>query len=723
MGSNLLLFFAGKCGGVTWRKRGAGRVSHDRPRTRTPRRGHYRTPSRPTRRILTRLEKQSSSEDSCSSSSSSSACTTPDRRPTRPSPRQNKVQTSSTTKSREAELTGQSASSISGEHSSRSNSSTNRPTPSPPSPPSPPAKAAVERATPSPPSKASAAASPPKGASDRPGKRGSPNNGATRRPPQRCRSVSPGTRAAHFAAATQCSNKNNTNNENNRNTGNCENNSSKSQKRKSNASPSRGHNSAPRHAAERESRPVSPAHHSHSKTSRKDSHSTDGSSSEEPVVIYEKTTYRPPPPDAHRTPLGSASKEAARTPQAPPSKDAQRRTEAEPRPKEDAACKPKSSPVPAPSEAPRPAPPRKEEAPSLTVSSGTPPRSSSGRSPSSEGVSTAPREESSDVSVVCAVRAPEELAPRCLPKALPLDEVRLPVPPGACRSESAAAKSLPPDVVIVPADPPHEEPKCQRERATEGAPRVCIASEPPLDLARDHPLGHPLGHAHPRTTEGPAVPSPARECKRPVCSSATTSLSVCSRSGASSVNNVAFCPGDNRVSEAAVSARSSASVASVDQGRFVSAAVSHHDTGVKNGVVGHSASSVVVSSVTAPICDGVTTVPSVTSVSIVAGTPSAIVSAVAWSSESNKVNTTSSNSSSGSVCSSGGSGSSRGCGEVAGVVSGRAVTITATSGPGPTCASRVASPPCVSITAVVRTAAAPAPAAAAPAAASPAGPQ
>ncbi|ROT84240.1 hypothetical protein C7M84_022572 [Penaeus vannamei] len=502
MGSNLLLFFAGKCGGVTWRKRGAGRRST----------------------------------------------------------------------------------------------------------PSPPAKAAVERATPSPPSKASAAASPPKGASDRPGKRGSPNNGATRRPPQRCRSVSPGTRAAHFAAATQCSNKNNTNNENNRNTGNCENNSSKSQKRKSNASPSRGHNSAPRHAAERESRPVSPAHHSHSKTSRKDSHSTDGSSSEEPVVIYEKTTYRPPPPDAHRTPLGSASKEAARTPQGPPLKEAPRRTEAEPRPKEDvAACRPKSSPAPAPSEAPRPAPPRKEEAPSITVSSGTPPRSSSGRSPASEGVSAAPREESSDVSVVCAVRAPEELAPRCLPKALPLDEVRLPVPPGACRSESAAAKSLPPDVVIVPADPPHEEPK-------------------------DHPLGHPLGHAHPRTTEGPAAPSPARECKRPVCSSA----SACTRSGVSSVSSVGFCPGDNRVSEAAVSARSSASVASVDQGRFVSAAVSQHDTGVKNGVVGHSASSVVVSSVTAPLCDGVTTVSSVTSVSIVAGTPSAIVSAVAWSSESNK---------------------------------------------------------------------------------------
>ncbi|KAK7083368.1 hypothetical protein SK128_027543, partial [Halocaridina rubra] len=42
------------------------------------------------------------------------------------------------------------------------------------------------------------------------------------------------------------------------------------------------------------------------------------------------------------------------------------------------------------------------------------------------------------------------------------------------------------------------------------------------------------------------------------------------------------------------------------------------------------------------------------------------------------------------------------CVEVAGVVSGRAVTITATSGPGPTSSTRVASPPSVSITAVVR---------------------
>ncbi|KAK4304865.1 hypothetical protein Pmani_023209 [Petrolisthes manimaculis] len=52
--------------------------------------------------------------------------------------------------------------------------------------------------------------------------------------------------------------------------------------------------------------------------------------------------------------------------------------------------------------------------------------------------------------------------------------------------------------------------------------------------------------------------------------------------------------------------------------------------------------------------------------------------------------------------------------EVAGVVSGRAVTITATSGPGPAGSARVASPPSVSITAVVRSPAPPDPALPAP---------
>ncbi|XP_042223937.1 hybrid signal transduction histidine kinase A-like [Homarus americanus] len=312
LGAQRSLDIRDKCvvGGLRWRKRGQGSVTseassgEEETRTVRERRPRHHTPD-PPRRILTRLEKQNSTEDSTSSSSGNS---TPDHRPTRRPYRNSRLQNINNTGHSDTDIVSISSSisssnsssfntSTSGSNTSASSTSTSSSsTPEPELPSRPPSrrvaaaaalrqKLGIHRAT--------------------GGKRGPTNNGATRRPTQRWRSVSPVTRTPQPSSpsTTLYSNKNKNNNENNRNSTNCEESISKSQKRKNN-SPNRASNKNNKCGTAIEI-PVkgddlleSRSELSPKKDIRKETDITNAiSSSEDPIVVYEKTNFlnRTPP--------------------------------------------------------------------------------------------------------------------------------------------------------------------------------------------------------------------------------------------------------------------------------------------------------------------------------------------------------------------------------------------------------------------------------------------
>lgn len=210
------MWLSGKCvGGLRWRKRGQGSVTseassgEEETRTVRERRPRHHTPD-PPRRILTRLEKQHSTEDGTSSSSGNS---TPDHRPIRRPYRNSRLQNFSTGHSYSDVISISSSvssnnsssfnTSTSGSNTSASSTSTSSSsTPEPELPSRPPSRRVA----------AAAALRHQKLGIHRAsgGKRVPANNGATRRPSQRWRNVSPVTRVSQpsLPSTTLYSNKN-----------------------------------------------------------------------------------------------------------------------------------------------------------------------------------------------------------------------------------------------------------------------------------------------------------------------------------------------------------------------------------------------------------------------------------------------------------------------------------------------------------------------------------